>query len=98
MRFQSNFGRSAYSTRYALTWQLTFQDSASEQFYERSVYCSLFPHLLPITLAFAAWSAAPLLFTSLCVLLVLGWWRSWPGSDLLAVSVVYSALHYLTEI
>ena len=97
MKFQVDQGHRSHSERFALTWFLTFQDSASERLYQRSLYQSLFARLLPLVLALAAWPTAPLTLISLCILHAVAWWRSWTGADLLALGLAQSSLRFLSK-
>jgi hypothetical protein len=96
MKFRVDLGHRPHSARFTLTWFLTFQDSASERLYERSLSHSLLARLLPLVLALAAWSTAPLVLTSLCILHAVAWWRGWSGADLLALGVAQSSLRFLS--
>lgn len=96
MKFQVDQGRRSHSVRFALTWFLTFQDSASERLYEHSLSQSLLARLLPLVLALAAWSTAPFTLTSLCILHAVAWWRRWTGADMLALGLAQSSLHFLS--
>lgn len=91
MHFRTDLGQQAYPSRFTLTWLLTFQDPASEQLYERTLHQSL-PSLLPLVLVFIAWPTAPILLTVLSALLALARWRTWPGTELIALSLVHYSL------
>ena len=92
MRFRSNLGHEAYSSRFALTWFLTFQDSSSELLYNRTEHQSLLTFLLPLTFAIATWSVASVPLGLLCALLAFAWWRAWPKTELIVLSVVQCSL------
>lgn len=94
MQFQANIGQGEYSSRFALTWFLTFTDCGSEFLYQRSHNCSQRVWLLPVGLVLAVWSSAPFILPFLCALWMLTRWRQWPGSDLLLLSFLYCALFF----
>jgi len=97
MHFRAELGQKAYLPRFALTWLLTFKDSASERLFELNIHQGLLIRLLPLTLALAAWPGSPLLFTGFSAFLVFTWWRNWPWTELLALSLVHCSLHYLDK-